>query len=161
MLNRLSEVMFVDVVRQHLESLPSDRADWLSALRDPFIGRALSALHQQPANPWTLDSLAREVGLSRTVLANGLRSLSASHRCSTWRTGACSWRRITCVRERTAWRRWPSAWDAVRGGVQPRVQEAGRCVAKPLAQAPNVSAYGLIRNPIQNVRGAPGASNVV
>ncbi len=69
MLNRLSEVMFVDVVRQHLESLPSDRADWLSALRDPFIGRALSALHQQPANPWTLDSLAREVGLSRTVLA--------------------------------------------------------------------------------------------
>jgi AraC-like DNA-binding protein len=68
-LSRLSELMFVDVVRRYLESLPADRTDWLSALRDPFVGRALAALHRSPAREWTLESLAREVGLSRSALA--------------------------------------------------------------------------------------------
>jgi AraC-like DNA-binding protein len=68
-LSRLSELMFVDVVRQYLESLPADQTDWLSALRDPFVGRALTALHRSPAREWTLESLAREVGLSRSALA--------------------------------------------------------------------------------------------
>jgi AraC-like DNA-binding protein len=67
-LGRLSELMFVDVVRQYLESLPADRTDWLAGLRDPSVGRALLALHRGPARCWTLESLAREVGLSRSVL---------------------------------------------------------------------------------------------
>jgi AraC-like DNA-binding protein len=61
--------MFVDVVRRYLESLPAERTDWLAALREPFVGRALAALHGQPQRAWTLDTLAREVGLSRSALA--------------------------------------------------------------------------------------------
>lgn len=68
-LEHLSELMFVDVVRRYLETLPSDRTDWLAALREPFVGRALTALHRSPARAWTLESLAREVGLSRSALA--------------------------------------------------------------------------------------------
>jgi AraC-like DNA-binding protein len=68
-LSRLSELMFVDVVRRYLETLPAERTDWLAGLRDPFVGRALAALHRNPAHAWTLQSLAREVGLSRSVLA--------------------------------------------------------------------------------------------
>ena len=68
-LGRLSELMFVDVVRRYLETLPADRTDWLAGLRDPFIGRALTALHRNPTRDWTLESLAHEVGLSRSVLA--------------------------------------------------------------------------------------------
>jgi AraC-like DNA-binding protein len=68
-LGRLSELMFVDVIRRYLESLPADRTDWLAGLRDPFVGRALSALHRNPAGDWALESLAREVGLSRSALA--------------------------------------------------------------------------------------------
>ena len=68
-LSRLSELMFVDVVRRYLETLPAERADWLAALRDPFVGRALQALHQSPARDWTLEALAREVGLSRSAFA--------------------------------------------------------------------------------------------
>jgi AraC-like DNA-binding protein len=68
-LGRLSELMFVDVVRQYLESLPPERTDWLAALRDQFVGRALAALHGSSARDWTLESLAREVGLSRSALA--------------------------------------------------------------------------------------------
>ena len=68
-LGHLSELMFVDVVRRYLETLPDDRTGWLAGLRDPHIGRALAAMHRSPERDWTLDSLAREAGLSRTALA--------------------------------------------------------------------------------------------
>jgi len=68
-LGRLSELMFVDVVRHYLETLPADRTGWLAGLRDPFVGRALSAIHRSPAHDWTIESLAKNVGLSRSALA--------------------------------------------------------------------------------------------
>ena len=69
MLGRISELMFVDVVRRHLESLPQDRTNWLSGLRDPYIGRALMALHADPARDWTLEALAQAAALSRSAFA--------------------------------------------------------------------------------------------
>src|SRR5450432_805705 len=68
-LGRLSELMFVDVVRRYLETLPADRTGWLAGLRDPFVGRALTAFHREPARAWTIESLAKSVGLSRSALA--------------------------------------------------------------------------------------------
>jgi AraC-like DNA-binding protein len=68
-LGRLSELMFLHVVRRYLEGLPPEQTDWLSGLRDEPIGRALAALHRNPARAWTLQSLAREAGISRSVLA--------------------------------------------------------------------------------------------
>jgi len=74
-LGRLSELMFIDLVRRHLETLPPDRTGWLAGLRDPFVGRALAALHQSPERGWTIASLAREAGASRTVLAERFTQL--------------------------------------------------------------------------------------
>jgi AraC-like DNA-binding protein len=68
-LGRLSELMFLHVVRRYLEGLPAEQTDWLSGLRDEPVGRALAALHRNPARAWTLQSLAREAGTSRSVLA--------------------------------------------------------------------------------------------
>jgi AraC-like DNA-binding protein len=68
-LARLSELMFVEAVRRHLDSLPSEQIGWLAGLRDRFVGHALTLLHSRPAHPWTLDELAREVGLARSSLA--------------------------------------------------------------------------------------------
>lgn len=68
-LGRVSELMFVDVIRGYLASLPEDRRDWLSGLRDAVVGRALAVLHREPARDWTIESLAREVGASRSALA--------------------------------------------------------------------------------------------
>ncbi len=68
-LSHLSELMFVDAVRRYLETLPPGQIGWLAALREPFVGRALAALHGRPAHDWTLESLSREAGLSRTSLA--------------------------------------------------------------------------------------------
>jgi len=74
-LARLSELMFVEVVRRHLAGLPEGRTGWLAGLRDPHVGRALSALHARPAHPWTLDDLGREAGLSRSALAERFSAL--------------------------------------------------------------------------------------
>ena len=69
MLGRISELMFVDVVRRYLETLPESRTNWLSGLRDPYVGRALTALHEDPARDWTLEALAQEAALSRSAFA--------------------------------------------------------------------------------------------
>lgn len=68
-LAKLSELMFIEVVRRYLDTLPAERVGWLAGLRDPFVGRALSLLHAEPARNWTIEELARNVGLSRSVLA--------------------------------------------------------------------------------------------
>jgi AraC-like DNA-binding protein len=66
---RLSELLFVEAVRRYLAATPAEGPGWLSGLRDPSIGRALYALYERPAQAWTLARLAREVGLSRSTLA--------------------------------------------------------------------------------------------
>lgn len=68
-LARLSELIFIEVVRRYGESLPVKSSGWLGALGDPHVGRALRLLHASPARPWTLPDLAREAGVSRSVLA--------------------------------------------------------------------------------------------
>jgi AraC-like DNA-binding protein len=66
---RLSELMFVEVVRRHLASTQAEATGWLAALRDPLISRVLARLHAQPADPWTLASLSDGIGASRSKLA--------------------------------------------------------------------------------------------
>ena len=69
-LSKVAELMFVDVVRRHIETLPKDAGGWLSGLRDAHIGAALALMHGRPAEAWTLERLAREVGLSRSVFTD-------------------------------------------------------------------------------------------
>lgn len=74
-LAKLSELMFIEVVRRYLETLPPERAGWLAGLRDPFVGKALSLMHAAPAKDWTIEELAKGVGLSRSVLAERFTDL--------------------------------------------------------------------------------------
>jgi AraC-like DNA-binding protein len=68
-LARLSELMFVEAIRRYLESLPASQTGWLAGVRDPMVGQALAALHSQPKEAWTVERLARLVGVSRSVFA--------------------------------------------------------------------------------------------
>ena len=72
-LAKLAEVLFVETLRRYIKNLPPDENGWLAAARDPAIGHALALLHKDPAYPWTIVKLAREVGLSRTRLAERFR----------------------------------------------------------------------------------------
>jgi AraC-like DNA-binding protein len=67
-LERLSEMMFVDAARRYLASLDEGASGWLAALRDRHVGRALALMHEQLARPWTVDELGHEAGLSRSAL---------------------------------------------------------------------------------------------
>ena len=69
MLAKLAELMFVDALRGHLDQLPPDARNWVAGLRDPQVGAALRLLHGRPAEPWTLERLAREVAMSRSSFA--------------------------------------------------------------------------------------------
>jgi AraC-like DNA-binding protein len=74
-LAKLSELMFIEVVRRHIEALAPQQLGWLAGLRDPFVGKALSLMHGAPAYHWTIEELARDVGLSRSVLAERFTDL--------------------------------------------------------------------------------------
>jgi AraC-like DNA-binding protein len=67
-LERMSEMLFVEVLRRHIDSLPPEETGWLAGMRDPAVGRALSLLHEKPGAPWTLERLSQEAGLSRSAL---------------------------------------------------------------------------------------------
>ena len=68
MLERMSEMMFIDAVRRYIEALPETSRGWLAGLRDRFVGRVLALMHDAPADAWTVDELGRRVGLSRSAL---------------------------------------------------------------------------------------------
>ncbi|HYW73451.1 MAG TPA: AraC family transcriptional regulator [Pyrinomonadaceae bacterium] len=70
---KLSEVLFVETLRGYINSLPADQIGWLAGARDPVVGQALSLLHQEPEQDWTIMNLAKSVGLSRTRLAERFR----------------------------------------------------------------------------------------
>jgi AraC-like DNA-binding protein len=72
---RLFEVIFVEMMRLHVEAMPPGQSGWLAALRDPVLARALACLHAEPARDWTVEGLAREAATSRTVLAERFREL--------------------------------------------------------------------------------------
>ena len=68
MLERMSEMMFVDVLRRYVDALPAEQTGWLAGMRDPGVGRALGLMHARPGEPWTLEQLGAQAGLSRSVL---------------------------------------------------------------------------------------------
>jgi len=69
MLERLTELMFVEVLRQYMEKLPANQKGWLAGLKDPHVHRAISLLHAEPARAWTVEELAHDAGVSRSALA--------------------------------------------------------------------------------------------
>jgi AraC-like DNA-binding protein len=73
MLTKLSEVVFAETLRRYVRGLPEGETGWLAGARDAEVGKALTLLHHRPAHPWTVAELAREAGLSRTVLSERFR----------------------------------------------------------------------------------------
>lgn len=69
-LAKLSELLFVEAVRRYTDTLPAEQTGWLAGLRDPQIARVLALLHGDVGRDWTVDELGREVGMSRSALAD-------------------------------------------------------------------------------------------
>jgi len=87
-LAKLSELLFVEAVRRYIEGLPKGQTGWLAGLRDPYVSRALALLHRDITRSWNVDDLGREVGLSRSALAERFTSLIGMppmHYVANWR----------------------------------------------------------------------------
>jgi AraC-like DNA-binding protein len=74
-LAKLAEVLFIEVLRIHMNEQPAGRTGWLAGVNDRIVGAALCALHAEPARAWTLEELARVAGASRSVLAERFSQL--------------------------------------------------------------------------------------
>jgi AraC-like DNA-binding protein len=74
-LNKLSELMFIEAIRIYMDQLGDENTGWLAGLRDTLVGRALSLLHARPAHSWSLEELATKSGASRSVLVDRFTNL--------------------------------------------------------------------------------------
>ena len=69
MLGRLTELMFMEILREYMQQLPADHGGWLAGVNDPQVGKVLRLLHADPVRNWTVEELAREAAISRSALA--------------------------------------------------------------------------------------------
>jgi len=77
-LAKLAEVLFIEVLRLYMNDQGAGRSGWLAAVRDRIVGPALTHMHARPAQAWTLATLARAAGTSRSVLAERFQHLIGS-----------------------------------------------------------------------------------
>jgi AraC-like DNA-binding protein len=69
LIQHLFDSLFVYIIRAWAETVSADTPECIAALRDPFLSRAITAIHAAPGKPWTVQSLAKEAGLSRSAFA--------------------------------------------------------------------------------------------
>ncbi len=106
-LAKLSELLFVEAVRRYAKSLPDGQTGWLASLREPYVGRALALLHRDTTRRWTLDDLGREVGLSRSALADRfirLVGIPPMHYLAHWRMQVATQKLRNTNRPSRRWR---------------------------------------------------------
>ena len=118
--------MFVEAIRRYLETLPPAQTGWLAGLRDPVVGQALAALHGEPARPGRSSGSRASSGLSRSVLAERFTEMVGQppmQYLALWRMQLASRLLVDGGHGGGGRRRGRLR---VGGGVQPRVQEAGR-----------------------------------
>jgi AraC-like DNA-binding protein len=69
MISRIADLIFIESVKSHFTDAAGSPRGWFAALRDRHVGKAISLIHREPHRPWTVESLASEVGMSRTAFA--------------------------------------------------------------------------------------------
>lgn len=87
-ITHLADILIIQAIRSWLDSAPEANEGWLRALRDDRIGPAIAAIHRQPGREWTVTTLAREVGMSRSGFSARFTDLvgeSAMHYLARWR----------------------------------------------------------------------------
>ena len=137
LMSRLSELLFVEAMRQYSVTFTNQDAGWLKGVADPQIGRALAAIHHNVSSPWSADSLAREVSMSRSAFVDRFTTLigmSPVRYLTIWRLQTASW---TCEKParqlHNSLKRWVTDLEKHSAGVQAGIRGCTRAVARPAA----------------------------
>lgn len=88
MVARLAELFLAQAIRDYVQNLPDSSRGWLRGLTDPAVSKALSIIHNRYAEEIDIEMLAREAGVSRSVLGErfaDLLSQSPMRYCAQWR----------------------------------------------------------------------------
>jgi AraC-like DNA-binding protein len=88
MVGKLAEGLFAEAVRRYIDALSPEESGWLAGLRDTAVGRTIAVIHDRYAEALSLETLAREAGVSKTVLGDRFRALlgeSPMQYCARWR----------------------------------------------------------------------------
>jgi AraC-like DNA-binding protein len=65
-ITRLADILVIQAIRAWLESQQDVQGGWLAALRDRQVGKAMALMHREPGRDWRVETLAREIGMSRS-----------------------------------------------------------------------------------------------
>ena len=87
-ITHLADILIIQAIRSWIDSVPETERGWLMALRDKQVGRALAAIHREPEKDWSVASLAKEVGMSRSGFSARFTNLvgeSAKRYLTRWR----------------------------------------------------------------------------
>ena len=74
-ITRLADILVIQAIRKWIDTAPEAKGGWLNALRDHQIGQAIIAIHREPANDWTVNSLAETVNMSRSAFSEKFTEL--------------------------------------------------------------------------------------
>ncbi len=74
-INHWASIMMIECLRVYIESLPEATENWLKAMKDPFLTKALVAMHEMPSENWTINKLAEVAGMSRSSFAQRFKKV--------------------------------------------------------------------------------------
>ena len=74
-INHWASIMMIECLRVYIESLPEATDNWLKAMKDPFLTKALVAMHESPDQNWTIHKLAEVAGMSRSSFAQRFKEV--------------------------------------------------------------------------------------
>ena len=130
---RLAELFLAQAIREYVEHLPPASGGWLRGLADPAVSKALSIIHKRYAEDLDVEGLAREAGVSRSVLGERFAELIGEppmRYCARWRMRIAA-NMLRDGKENTGEHRLCGRLHQ-RGGIQPRVQaRIWRCRPRP------------------------------
>ncbi len=66
---RLCDILVIQAIRWWIDNDPNAHLGWLGALRDPAIGESIAAIHRDPSNDWSVQSLAEHAAMSRSAFS--------------------------------------------------------------------------------------------
>jgi AraC-like DNA-binding protein len=74
-INRIASILMIECVRNYIEDLPEATDNWLKAVKDPYLAKALAVMHDRPETNWTIHKLAEVAGMSRSSFAEHFREV--------------------------------------------------------------------------------------
>ena len=74
-INHWASIMMIECLRVYIESLPEATENWLKAMKDPFLTKALVAMHEMPNENWTINKIAEVAGMSRSSFAQRFKEV--------------------------------------------------------------------------------------